>query len=159
MDGDQDLYVANDYGRNYLYRNDADESLPGSRRFVDATESLGLADTGFGMSASWGDVNRDGMPDLYIGNMYSSAGNRVTSQRDFQANAADEKKQIYRRMAQGNSLFVQNSQAKFKDVSSAAAVRMGRWAWSSVFSDINNDGWQDLLVANGYITAKNETDL
>jgi hypothetical protein len=29
---------------------------------------------------------------------------------------------------------------------------MGRWAWGSLFADINNDGWSDLLIGNGYIT-------
>jgi hypothetical protein len=36
---------------------------------------------------------------------------------------------------------------------------MGRWAWSSMFADINNDGWEDLLVANGYITTPDPGDL
>jgi len=36
---------------------------------------------------------------------------------------------------------------------------MGRWAWSSVFADIDNDGWEDLIVANGYITGQREDDL
>ena len=40
----------------------------------------------------------------------------------------------------------------FHDVSDAAGVTIGRWAWSTNFFDLNNDGWQDLLVANGMIT-------
>jgi hypothetical protein len=36
---------------------------------------------------------------------------------------------------------------------------MGRWAWSSRFVDINNDSWEDLIVANGYITQENPDDL
>ena len=36
---------------------------------------------------------------------------------------------------------------------------MGRWAWGSVFVDVNNDGWQDLVVANGNITNDNPKDL
>ena len=36
---------------------------------------------------------------------------------------------------------------------------MGRWAWGSLFADINNDGWEDLLVANGYITQEDTRDL
>ncbi len=31
---------------------------------------------------------------------------------------------------------------------------MARWAWSSLFADLNNDGWQDLVVANGYISTE-----
>ena len=36
---------------------------------------------------------------------------------------------------------------------------MGRWAWSSIFADVNNDGWEDLVVANGHLTQKRIDDL
>jgi hypothetical protein len=151
-DGDQDLYVANDYGRNYLYQNQAG-------KFRDVTAEVGLMDTAFGMSVSWGDYNRDGRPDLYVGNMFSSAGSRITSQKDFQTNASPEQRAVYRRMAQGNSLFIQRPDGRFDDVSDQAAVKMGRWAWSSVFADLNNDGWEDVVVGNGYITTEDTGDL
>ena len=38
-------------------------------------------------------------------------------------------------------------------------VRMGRWSWSSNFVDLNNDGWEDLVIANGYITGDDTGDL
>ncbi|MGI9515949.1 MAG: hypothetical protein ACR2NP_02790, partial [Pirellulaceae bacterium] len=47
----------------------------------------------------------------------------------------------------------------FEDRSVETAVNMGRWAWSSCFLDINNDGWEDLFVNNGYITASDSGDL
>jgi hypothetical protein len=36
---------------------------------------------------------------------------------------------------------------------------MGRWAWGSSFVDLNGDGWDDLVVANGYITTNDTGDL
>jgi hypothetical protein len=36
---------------------------------------------------------------------------------------------------------------------------MGRWAWGSKFIDINNDGWEDIFVANGFITGPETRDL
>ena len=150
-DGDQDLYVANDYGRNTLYRNE-------SGKFVDATEDVGLKDTGFGMSVSWGDFDNDGLIDLYVGNMFSSAGSRITSKPQFQPNSTEAQKALYRRMAQGNSLF-QSDGTTFHEVTGTAGVAMGRWAWSSVFSDLNSDGLQDIVIANGYITTDDNDDL
>ncbi|NIP96825.1 MAG: hypothetical protein GWO24_26665, partial [Akkermansiaceae bacterium] len=44
-------------------------------------------------------------------------------------------------------------------VSVEQAVTMGRWAWGAKFADLNNDGWEDLYVANGYITADPKDDL
>jgi hypothetical protein len=33
-------------------------------------------------------------------------------------------------------------------------VTLGRWAWGSTFVDMNNDGWEDLYVTNGFLTAQ-----
>ena len=151
-DGDPDLYVANDYGQNCLYQNDGG-------RFVNVADDTGVVDYGSGMSVSWADFNRDGRVDLYVGNMFSSAGNRVTRQAQFKTGKDKRLQAIYRRFAKGNSLFVNLEDGGFCDVGGEAAVEMGRWAWSSVFADLNNDGWEDLLVANGYITTEDTGDL
>ncbi|HEX2473588.1 MAG TPA: VCBS repeat-containing protein [Lacipirellulaceae bacterium] len=147
-DGDQDLYVANDFGRKNLYQNNGGH-------FTDIAAGADVEDTGSGMSVSWDDYNRDGRMDLYVGNMWSSAGNRVTYQPKFAAGKADVAVNQSRRMARGNTLFKNVSEdgaAKFTDVSEDEAVELGRWAWSSKFVDLTNDGWPDLLVANGYVT-------
>jgi hypothetical protein len=145
-DGDLDLYVANDFGRNNLYRNDGG-------RFVDVAASAGVEDIAAGMSVSWGDYNRDGLADLYVGNMFSSAGMRITYQRQFKEGVSNSTRALYQRHARGNSLFENAGDGTFRDVSFEAGVTMGRWAWSSNFVDINNDGWEDLLVANGMVTS------
>jgi hypothetical protein len=154
-DGDQDLYVANDYGRNNLYRNDGG-------RFVDVAAELGVEDSASGMSVSWGDYNNDGWMDVYIGNMWSSAGNRITNQPAFQSGANRKTRDGFRRFARGNSLFQNAGVAdsnKFQDVSLPAGVALGRWAWASKFVDINNDGWQDIYIVNGFLTQENSSDL
>ncbi len=62
-------------------------------------------------------------------------------------------------MARGYSLFAAGDSDRFTDVSEAAGVTMGRWAWSSAFADINNDGWEDIVIANGYLTNSSSVDL
>ena len=153
QDGDSDLYVSNDYGRNNLYQNDG-----GS--FRDVAAEKGVEDMSAGMSASWGDFNRDGAPDLYVSNMFSAAGNRITYQRQFKEGADENLLKGYQRHARGNSLFAGASGGgAFSDVSVEAGVTMGRWAWGSRFADLNNDGWEDLVVANGFISAPDTGDL
>ena len=152
-DGDQDLYVANDFGPNCLYRND------GKTGFVDVAEDLAVEDRASGMSVTWGDYDRDGRMDLYVGNMFSAAGNRITFQNGFKPHISGEERAIYQRFAKGNTLFRNASGSSFEEVSAAASVEMGRWAWSSNFADIDNDGWEDLIVANGYITTDDTGDL
>jgi hypothetical protein len=150
-DGDLDLYVANDYGRNCLYQS---ETAPdGAIRFRDVAGPAGAEDSASGMSAAWGDYDRDGWMDLYIGNMFSAAGSRVTRQAKFKPGISDELRTTFRHFARGNTLLRnlgQPGSPGFEDASLPAAVTVGRWAWGSIFADLNNDGWEDLVVANGY---------
>lgn len=150
-DGDQDLYVANDYGHNCLYRNT-------NGRFEEIAERANALDTASGMSVSWGDYDHDGWMDLYVANMFSSAGNRIARQEQFKS-GNESMQDVYLRFAKGNTLLRNANADKFEDVGSSANVEMGRWAWSSVFSDLNNDSWDDLLVANGYISTDDTGDL
>ncbi len=154
-DGDLDLYVANDYGRNNLYRNDRSDD--GSHTFTDVAKVAGVEDISAGMSVSWGDYDLDGRTDLYVSNMWSSAGNRVAFQRQFQTSADTATLEAMRRHARGNSLFRNRGDGTFEDVSESMGVTMGRWAWGSRFVDWNSDGWQDLVVANGFITQPEDT--
>jgi hypothetical protein len=151
-DGDVDLYVANDYGRNCLYRNE-------SGHFRNVAPVAGVEDVSFGMSAAWGDYNRDGQMDLYVSNMFSGAGNRITYQRRFAGGREDRELKGLQYLARGNSLFQNSGDGTFVDVSRPAGVMIGRWAWGSQFADLNNDGWEDLLVANGFLTTDDDRDL
>ena len=149
-DGDLDLYVANDFGRNNLYQNT-------NGQFRDVAAEAGVEDIATGMSVSWADYNRDGHMDLYVGNMFSTAGNRVMYQRRFQSETDEATRDVFRRLARGNSLFVNNGDGTFRDVSETAGVTFGRWAWASMFMDLNNDGWEDIVVGNGMITSEEDT--
>ncbi len=160
-DGDQDLYVANDFGRNTLYRSDAarpDGSRSSAVRFADIAALAGAEDSASGMSVTWGDVDRDGRMDIYISNMYSAAGGRITYQEAFKPDAPEVRTRL-QRFARGNTLLRNAGDGTFSDISIEAGVTMGRWAWSSNFVDLNNDGWEDLVVANGYITTDDTGDL
>ena len=152
QDGDPDLYVANDFGPNNFYRNDA-----GS--FVDIAAATGTLDASTGMSVDWGDYDHDGWLDLYVGNMFSAAGHRVMSQHQFRTEMSRSLLARYKHLAKGNSLFRNQAGGRMQDVTLQAAVHMGRWAWSSNFVDVNNDGWEDIVIANGYYSGENKDDL
>ena len=153
-DGDPDLYVANDFGRNNLYRNEGDGT------FTDVAAEAGVEDLGAGMSVSWGDYDNDGDSDLYVSNMWSSAGQRLTFNDQFAGVAASEEiRSKFQRQARGNSLYRNNGDGTFTDVAEAAGVTMGRWAWASELVDLDNDGLLDIFVQNGYITGERLDDL
>ncbi|MGJ8694939.1 MAG: FG-GAP repeat domain-containing protein [Verrucomicrobiaceae bacterium] len=157
-DGDLDLYVANDFGRNCLYQNQGIQKN-GLPFFKNIAESLEVEDTSAGMSSNWGDINRDGHMDLYVSNMFSSAGNRITFQSKFKQGVDDSIRSHYQRMARGNTLFQADGKGGFKDIAMESHTTMARWCWGSTFTDLNNDGWQDILAANGFITAEDTGDL
>ena len=88
--------------------------------------------------------------------MFSSAGNRIAKQGRFLKGKDKATRDLFVRHARGNSLFRNQKSSTglnaFADVSVEAAVTQGRWAWGSAFADLNNDGWQDIVVAIGFIT-------
>ena len=145
-DGHADLYVANDFGRSNLYRNN------GNGTFTTVSGEAHVNDVGAGMSASWLDYNNDGKPDIYVSNMWSAAGSRVTEQAIFHEKDPEEIRANYSRHMRGNWLYKNLGDGKFENAGMAAGVEMGRWAWSSDSWDFDHDGYADLYIANGYIS-------
>lgn len=144
-----DVYVANDFAPNNLFRND------GVDGFTEVTEETGTADLGFGMGASWGDFDEDGLQDLYVTNMYSKAGRRITAQ----LNDVDAS---FEEMAHGNTLF-RNDPSGFERVSSlerpGLLVEAAGWGWGSQFVDLDNDSDLDIYALSGYYTAPSQVAL
>ncbi len=149
--GSPDLYVVNDFGRSNLFRNRGDGT------FQAVSTAANVEDVGAGMSAAWADYNNDGHPDLYAANMWSAAGQRVSQQKLFHEKSPEAIRELYRRHAGGNALYRGQGNGNFKNVSAAAGAEVGRWAWCSDFLDFDHDGFQDLYVTNGYITAPPES--
>jgi Tfp pilus assembly protein PilF len=149
-DGWQDLFVANDFGTKNLYRNLGRQG--GIVRFEDVSAAAGVLDHGAGMSATFLDFDNDGRLDIYTGNMWSPAGQRVTASSSFMPEAPADVRALYRRHARGNSLFRNLGDGRFADVTVKSRTAMGRWAWSSDALDFDSDGWDDLYIVNGMLT-------
>jgi Flp pilus assembly protein TadD/peroxiredoxin len=150
-DGSPDLYVANDFGRSNLYRNRGDGT------FATVSTQAGVEDPGAGMSAAWFDFDNDGKQDVYVANMWSAAGQRVSGQSLFHAKDSEDTRALYCRHARGNSLYRNTGGGKFENVSIPAGVEMGRWAWSSDAWDFDHDGYSELYIANGYISGPRDS--
>ncbi len=152
-DGWPDLYVVNDFGRKNLYRNNGDGT------FADVAPQAGVEDVGAGMGVCWLDYDNDGAEDLYVANMWTAAGMRISTQEIFQKNAPEKVRALYRKHAMGNSLFRAAGGNAFQDRGASAGVEMGRWAWSSDAWDFDHDGFPDLYVANGMVSGPSRDDL
>jgi len=140
-DGLPDLYLTQ-YGRSILYHNNGDGT------FTDVTAKAGLAAPGWSSSAVWFDYDNDGKLDLFVcrfadfdKSKHQFCGNERTGKR---YNCSPRSYPSAR-----SWLFHNNGDGTFKDVSmeSRIAKSLGK-AWGVVATDINNDGWMDLFVAN-----------
>ncbi|HKC01199.1 MAG TPA: FG-GAP-like repeat-containing protein [Terriglobales bacterium] len=151
-DGWPDLYVVNDFGRKNLYRNN------GNGTFTDIAAQAGVEDVGAGMSVCWFDYDNDGVEDLYVADMWTAAGARISMQDVFKKDAPRETRALYHKHAMGNSLFRNASRNgggafAFEDTTRAAGVGIGRWAWSSDSWDFDHDGFPDLYICNGMVSS------
>ncbi|MDE3179688.1 MAG: CRTAC1 family protein [Acidobacteriota bacterium] len=144
-DGWQDLYVTQ-YGRSILYHNNRDGT------FTDVTEKAGVAALGWASSAAWFDYDNDGRLDLFVcrfvkfaKSMNKFCGDRETGQRYY----------CYPRVYPPSKswLFHNNGDGTFSDMTEESGIGavQGK-AWGVVATDINNDGWMDLFVANDTVS-------
>jgi enediyne biosynthesis protein E4 len=139
-DGFQDLYVTG-YGRNTLYKND------GKGSFVDVTNKAGVAAPGWSTCAVWFDFDNDGKLDLFVSSF-------VYYDRSQNVLCADDQNRRYYCIPKlykprPSHLFKNNGDGTFSDVSTETGITAypGK-SFGAVATDVNNDGWLDLFVAN-----------
>jgi hypothetical protein len=149
-DGWPDIYVAN-YGKNRLYHNNHDGT------FTDVSEKAGVALGGWSAGPTWGDYDRDGLLDLFVPGYVKFDSDHPP--RPGEAGIAAGACQFRGVSAmcgprglpgESDHLFHNNGDGTFTDVSKKAGVSdpQGYYGLASVFVDVDDDGWLDLLVAN-----------
>ena len=106
--------------RGRLFRNDLAAGRDGRPvlKFTDVTERSGIRAAGYGMGAASGDVNNDGLADLYLTNLGA------------------------------NQLYLNKGDGTFTDATVKAGADDRRWSASASFVDYDRDGWLDLMVVN-----------
>ncbi len=169
-----DLGVANDMGRKNLYRNNGDGT------FSDVAADAGVLDFSGGMGIAFGDLDNDGLTDLYTSNIYSNQrwfGEDQTIRQymrnvlrtrwaiaDFgeywklQRLVGSAWREIGYQIGEGNSVFLNSGDGTFDEVADTPASFAG-WGWGVALQDYDNDTDLDLYAANGWISATPATDL
>jgi len=127
LDGDLDLYVANDTNPNRLYRNDASDG-PLGFVFTEIAASAGVADEDSGMGLAIGDYDENGMLDTFI------------------TNFGDQNHGVYLNESGETVLYVNGV-----DTFGVEDLGVGVTGWGASFFDLDNDTDLDLLIANGQV--------
>lgn len=149
-DGWPDIYVSN-FGQNRLYHNNHDGT------FTDVAEKAGVTVGGWSAGATWGDYDRDGLLDLFVPGYVKFdpdnppiAGKGNIPPGFCQFRGIDVMCGPRGLPGESDHLFHNNGDGTFTDVSVKAGVSdpRGYYGLSSVFVDVDDDGWLDLLVAN-----------
>ena len=126
--GFNDLFIANDYSVDELFLNFGDAGF----QEVGKNARIGYAPKS-GMNVSIADVKNDGKYSVYVSNITEMGI-----------------------LLQGNNMWVPTSNEDgliFTNSAGAMGIELGGWSYGSQFGDLNNDGYQDLYLANGYISA------
>jgi len=146
-DGWTDIYVANDFlSTDVIYVNNQDGT------FTDRIHEYIDHSSRNSMGTDLVDFNNDGHMDIMVVDMLPKANKRQKSMFGF---FNYDKFQLgldrnYQAQYARNTLQMNNGNGSFSEVGQLAGIDQTDWSWTTLFADFDNDGWQDLMITNGY---------
>ncbi len=164
QDGWEDVYVANDFLANdFLYLNNQGKSND-EIHFTEVGKSYFKHHSQFSMGCDAADVNNDELTDLVVVDMLPGDNEQrkkmagpVNYQQFEAVQRAGYHPQFMRNMLQVNMGRAPDGRMVFSEIGQFAGISATDWSWSPLLADLDNDGWRDLFVTNGYL--RDITDL
>lgn len=144
-DGDPDLFVCNDFFTpDRFWIND------GKGRFSEATAKTLRRISYYSMGVDFSDINRDGHLDFITVDMLSRRHDRRKIQMGGMTPTPIAIGEILNRpQIMQNALFLNRGDNTYAEIAQYSGLKASEWSWSSVFADIDLDGYEDLLVTTG----------
>lgn len=155
-DGWDDIYVCNDFHEDdYYYINNQDGTFS-----EKLSESFSMISR-FSMGSDAADINNNGYQDLITLDMLPK------DERALKESEGDDsmlnvhlrlKKLGYQDQYARNMLQINNDENIFSEEAIYNGIEATDWSWAPLFADFNNDGYNDLFVANGILRRPNDLD-
>lgn len=154
-DGSPDLYLCNDASTpDRFWIND------GKGRFRAVNPLAQRQTSYFSMCVDAGDLDRDGHDELLVVDMLSRDRHRVMTQmsemhpQPRKIGEIDNQPQIRR-----NTLFHSRGDGTYAETAQFSGVAGSEWSWGCAFVDVDLDGWEDVLVPNGFAYDMDDLDM
>jgi hypothetical protein len=144
-----DIYIGNDYVSNdLLYINNKDGTFTNEISTRLKHQSL------FSMGIDISDVNNDASVDIMTLDMLPE--NNLRRKTISGAGASyftyiNNVEYGYEFQYMRNMLHANNGDGTFQEIGQMAGIHQTEWSWSSLFMDVDNDGFRDLMITNGYL--------
>ena len=155
QDGWPDVYVANDFQvPDFYYENNKNGTF--SQKFQNYFPHSSY----FSMGCDIADIDNDEDLDVFVVEMLAEDNQR---QKTNMASMNPEKfwyhvqKGLYFQYMH-NALHLNNGNGSFSDIAYFAGISKTDWSWATFFADLDNDGFKDLVVSNGYLKDTQDKD-
>ena len=153
-DGWQDIYVGSDFKQpDRLYKNNQDGT------FTDVLPQVASRTTWFSMGMDSGDLNNDGLLDLFVADMASQNHYDQKVNMGSMGDAAWFLKSGEPRQFMKNCVFINAGTNRFLETATMTGMAKSSWTWSVRLVDMNNDGRQDVFITNGHARDSMNSDI
>jgi hypothetical protein len=145
-DGAPDFYVCNDFNSmDRIWINDGRGRFRAIGRLAIRQVCMSS------MAVDIADLNRDGRDDLFVLDMLSPEHVRRFAQRvDLRPDVPPFGMLDYRQQSSRNMLLLNRGDNTYAELAQMCGLEASDWSWTPLFLDVDLDGWEDLLIANGY---------
>ena len=145
-DGAPDLYVCNDFiTPDRIWLND------GKGRFR-AIPPLALRNTStFSMAVDFADINRDGFDEIFLADMLDMNHQmRIVEFQFTEAMPTGLAGMLERAQVNRNTLQLNRGDGTYAETAYYSGIESSGWTWSSIFLDVDLDGYEDVIMSTGY---------